>query len=43
MLVTLLGATAGENQAPELPAQVLASLKELRYRVEDYARLTTPP
>jgi Putative zinc-finger len=43
MLVTLLGATAGENQSPELPAQVLASLKELRYRVEDYARLTTPP
>jgi hypothetical protein len=43
MLVTILGATAGENQSPELPAQVLASLKELRYRVEDYERLTTPP
>ena len=43
MLVTILGATAGDNQSLELPAQVLASLKELRYRVEDYERLTTPP
>ena len=43
MLVGILGATAGENQSPELPAQVLSSLKQLRYRVEDYERLTTPP
>lgn len=41
MLVALLGASPDQIQSPQLPAQVAASLAQLRKRVENYQHLTT--
>ncbi len=43
MLVALLSASVNETQSPELPAQVAASLAQLRIRAENYQRLTVGP
>ena len=43
MLVALLSASVNETQSPELPAQVAASLAQLRIRAENYQHLTVGP
>jgi anti-sigma factor RsiW len=41
LLVGILGVPGGQIQSQELPAQVVASLAQLRNRAENYERLTT--
>lgn len=41
MLVALLGGSPDQAQSPELPAHTVASLAQLRQRVQNYQHLTT--
>jgi hypothetical protein len=41
LLISLLGGVTGENQPPDLPARVLASLARLKARAESYEKLTS--